>query len=240
MPAYEASVTQASGKVVSWRAVTPTGPRAEGRSPVPSIDGEQSGVVDANASKGGDSPQTRSGEFEDPQIDLDAPGTGFRPDDRFYRVERSWMTLQRASGSIGVLIVWALLAAGLGIVTVAVDAERTIPLLWGGWIFTVIAAFLHAWIWPALAYRRLLYRVSETRLQIRRGYLWRNVHDIPRSRIQHIDIGQGPIERSFDLSHVVVYTAGTTSASVKLDGLRASVATSLRDVLLVERGDDAV
>jgi uncharacterized protein len=234
------SQSRTSGKIVFLEKGRVHGPGAERRSPVASIDGEQSEVVDANASRGGDSPPARSEEFEDPQGRLDAPGTEFRPDDRFYRVERSWMTLQRASGSIRVLILWSLFAAGLGIVTVAVDAERIIPLLWGGWLLTVVTAFLHAWIWPALAYRRLLYRVSETRLQIRRGYLWRNVHDVPRSRIQHIDIGQGPIERSFDLSHVVVYTAGTTSASVKLDGLRASIATSLRDVLLVERGDDAV
>lgn len=178
-----------------------------------------------------------------PEVDLaDIPapaGSEFRPDDRFYRVERSWVALRQARGGTMTLLTWSILAGVLGILSISIDGSA-MQLLWIGWAITGAAAAASALLLPALSYRRFLYRVDQTRLQIRRGYLWRAVHDVPRNRIQHIDIGQGPFERIFQLCHVIVHTAGTTSASVKLDGLRESNATRLRDVLLVERGDDAV
>lgn len=168
-----------------------------------------------------------------------AAGAEFQPDDRFYRVERAWVSLRQVRAGTMTLVTWSILAGVLGILSISLDGW-VMRLLWIGWAITGALAAASALLLPSLSYRRFLYRVDDTRLQIRRGYVWRAVHDVPRSRIQHIDIGQGPFERTFGLCHVIVHTAGATSAAVKLDGLKESIATRLRDVLLVERGDDAV
>ena len=43
--------------------------------------------------------------------------------------------------------------------------------------------------------------------------------NVPRSRVQHTDVSQGPLERNHGLGTLVVYTAGTDHAKVELGGL---------------------
>jgi membrane protein YdbS with pleckstrin-like domain len=115
---------------------------------------------------------------------------------------------------------------------------RLIPFaLWLG-----LAGLLIWWshLWPVLSYRRASYAVSADALEIRRGVLWRTVITVPRSRVQHIDVSQGPIERSHELGTLVVHTAGTDHALVALPGLSHARALRLRDHLLPAGSDDAV
>ena len=54
---------------------------------------------------------------------------------------------------------------------------------------------------------------------------------MPRSRIQHTDVTQGPFERWLGLGTLVIYTAGTEHAAVPIEGLphagRAGAARAL-------------
>ncbi len=98
-----------------------------------------------------------------------------------------------------------------------------------------------AWLahfWPAVAYRHRSWRLDDEVIEIRRGVLWRRVISVPRSRVQHTDVGQGPVERSLGLSHLIIHTAGTTGASVGLAGLDRATALRIRDHL-VDVDDDA-
>ncbi|MEM7164107.1 MAG: PH domain-containing protein [Planctomycetota bacterium] len=103
-------------------------------------------------------------------------------------------------------------------------------------LFLIVVAIA----WPALAYKHRSYRLDAEGLEIRRGVFWRSVLYVPRSRVQHTDVNQGPIERMFGLSHLVVHTAGTSNASVTLDGLATAIAEGLRDYLVASKADDAV
>ncbi len=113
-------------------------------------------------------------------------------------------------------------------------------LLAAAWVFFIsfIAAF--GFWWPAVRYRHTSYRLSDRGIRIRRGVVWRSVVTIPRTRVQHTDVSQGPVERAFDLGTLIIYTAGTQHASVHLGGLSLQVAQRVRDYL-IEAGDrDAV
>ncbi len=109
----------------------------------------------------------------------------------------------------------------------------------GALVFAALLAWA-AQVWPALHYRYRSYRVTPLGIQIRRGVLWRTTNSIPRSRVQHTDVSQGPIERRFGLAHLVIHTAGTMSASVALEGLRHETAILIRNHLLGSEEDDAV
>lgn len=95
---------------------------------------------------------------------------------------------------------------------------------------------------PGVRYRYASYRVDERGIEIRRGVFWRSVTTVPKSRVQHTDVTQGPIDRSFGLSTLVIHTAGTQDAVVTLGGLAHAVALSIRDYLIEggEGRDDAV
>lgn len=109
-----------------------------------------------------------------------------------------------------------------------------------GALALVGAAAWGAWAWPPLAFRHQWYRLDERGLEVRRGVLWRRVLFVPRSRIQHTDVNQGPIERHYGLAHLVIHTAGTVSAAVRLEGLDQDTAVRIRDRLVRVDDDDAV
>jgi len=63
---------------------------------------------------------------------------------------------------------------------------------------------------------------------------------VPRSRIQHTDVSQGPLQRPFGLATLTVHTAGTQFAAVPLSGLAKEVAEAIRDQLIGGVEDDGV
>ncbi len=77
-------------------------------------------------------------------------------------------------------------------------------------------------------------------LLVRRGVWWQEEIFVPRSRIQHTEVNQGPLARRHDLAQITVYTAGSHGAKIEVDGLALAHATQLRDQLLGRDGHDAV
>ncbi len=86
---------------------------------------------------------------------------------------------------------------------------------------------------PAVRYRTTWLRLDDDGLEYEHGWLWRHHISVPRSRIQHTDVSQGPYERRFGLATLVVHTAGTAHASISIDGLSHETAMAFRDALLV-------
>jgi len=89
---------------------------------------------------------------------------------------------------------------------------------------------------PAVRYRSTWVRLDDDGLEYAHGWLWRHHVSVPRSRIQHTDVTQGPYERRFGLATLVVYTAGTEHAAIPIEGLSHGTALAFRDALLA-RGD---
>lgn len=103
------------------------------------------------------------------------------------------------------------------------------------WVVVIAGRAVLGQIWPAVAYRRIRYRVDTGGIVIRRGVFWRNVTTVPRARIQHTDVNRGPIARRYGLATLVVHTAGTVNATVSLDGLAVADALAIRDYLIAAR-----
>ena len=72
------------------------------------------------------------------------------------------------------------------------------------------------------------------------GVYWRTITNVPRSRVQHTDVSQGPLERRFGLGTLVIYTAGTSHSKVNVSGLAFDVARRIRAHLLPDDQSDAV
>ena len=104
------------------------------------------------------------------------------------------------------------------------------------------SAALGWWLhrWPEIEHRHKSYRVDEHGVEIRGGVVWRQVINVPRSRVQHTDVSQGPFERSYGLGTLSIFTAGTDHARVDLSGLDHATALAIRDHLLPRGGADAV
>jgi uncharacterized protein len=111
---------------------------------------------------------------------------------------------------------------------------------WWVWVASFPVLGLYCWIWPGISYRHTFYCLKEDCLIHRRGVFWKMETLVPKSRIQHTDISQGPVQRGYGISDLIIHTAGTRYALVTVSGLPQTLAPRLRDHLLERSDDDAL
>ncbi|MEO8160392.1 MAG: PH domain-containing protein [Arenimonas sp.] len=116
---------------------------------------------------------------------------------------------------------------------------------WQGLLLVLVLWLLFGVAGAALAYRRwksTSWKLDDTGLHLRRGWIWRKQVLVPRSRVQHLDIERGPIDRHYGLAKLIVHTAGTRQHGPQLPGLADADAVALRDALVPDasRPDDVL
>ena len=158
--------------------------------------------------------------------------TGFQPLDS--RVVGLW----RVSGLIGFGVLLLSLLIPLAVVSVA--EPRALLWLILAWLAAAAVSVWYCLWYPPRLYRSWGYRIDAKVLETRSGRIFQRARLLPLSRLQHVDIERGPLERIFGLAALVLHTAGTHSANIRIPGLEAAEATRLRDHLIEIGGDDAV
>ncbi|EMA36658.1 PH domain-containing protein [Halobiforma nitratireducens] len=134
-------------------------------------------------------------------------------------------------------------AAVLGVVLAAVDQlVVTVPtaVLAGTVVLVLLAGILYA----IRLYQIWQFELQSDALYLERGVITFVETAVPFVRVQHVDTQFGPIERMLGLSSVVVYTAGSRNADVRIPGLTPDRARelqdTLRDLAIDSEADDAV
>ena len=157
------------------------------------------------------------------------------------QLDPRWIAAERLSGWITFAVFAAFWGAALPVAWLAgaLSPIWSVLGIGGGAIAGVLLIAL-ATVWPAVRYRHAWYALDDMGIEIGRGVIFRRVTLVPRSRVQHTDVTQGPIERRFGLGTLVIHTAGTEFARVVLPGLAHGTAATLRDALLPKDGADAV
>jgi membrane protein YdbS with pleckstrin-like domain len=139
-------------------------------------------------------------------------------------LDRGLLRLMRIRGGlIGVLLVAAAAAAEIAL-------RREVALPWGVLLgpAVLILAYLALWS-PPRRYRAWGYWIDGEELRLRRG-VWTRVHTlVPLDHVQHIDVCQGPIERSLGICSLVLHTAGTLHSQIVVPGLTRDRAERMRD-----------
>jgi uncharacterized protein len=137
-------------------------------------------------------------------------------------------------GGWTVTAVLLLVGGGAGVATLIGTGAPLVSWMGSGAITLVIFGLLAAGshFGPAVRYRSTWVRLDDDGLEYEHGWLWQHHISVPRSRIQHTDVTQGPYERRFGLATLVVYTAGTDNASISIEGLSHETALAFRDALL--------
>ena len=105
----------------------------------------------------------------------------------------------------------------------------------------VLGAALSAWL-GIKRHRRTLWKLDAHGFALQRGRWWQTESRVPISRVQHLDLKRGPLERAFKLATLVIHTAGTRMAAVTISGLDGEDAERLRDRLAhqLDHDDDAL
>lgn len=120
-----------------------------------------------------------------------------------------------ALGLVAEIALWVQLGTAPGLVLIPV----------------ALLALLQVLVLPGRIYRRWGYDMGDEQLRVLRGFLWRTDTIVPFNRIQHIDVAQGPLQRLFGLSTLIVHTAGTHNSIVALPGLATADAEAMRETI---------
>ena len=101
----------------------------------------------------------------------------------------------------------------------------------------LLLALRLGWRYAAARFARFRFRLAGRGLEIHRGVFWHSEIRVLRSRVQHTDLSHGPLERRLGLASLLIHTAGSENATLRLAGLSEVRAREIGDALL-EGHDD--
>lgn len=109
-----------------------------------------------------------------------------------------------------------------------------LPLV-GALVFILIVA---GFVVPHLIWWSKGFRLRTHDIHYKHGAIWRHVTSLPFSRIQHVELESGPLERFCKLTTLKFYSAGGGSADMSIPGLSFTVASKIRGVVMQHVGDN--
>ncbi len=151
-----------------------------------------------------------------------------------------WQPLPRRGAllyafGIGLATAGAGLGLGLALATVS-PLPRLATVLLAVAVLVLLGA-----TFGVFRHRRIGWKLDADGFSMRRGGVWLTETLVPVSRVQHLDLERGPLERRLGLATLVVHTAGTRLAAVKLPLLALEDAEALREHLARQvETDDAL
>lgn len=154
---------------------------------------------------------------------IDPPGI------TWLRVSPKYVTVRLASWALANLIVVAVLCVPL--ILVVSGVWENFPL----WLAVALpAVMLVLALWRLLLIPRQVraigYAEREDDLLIRRGIFFQRTLVVPYGRMQYVDIGVGPVERSLGLCTLKLHTA-SAGTNAEIPGLPADEGARLREQL---------
>lgn len=154
------------------------------------------------------------------------PGDRFPPlsETSFTKVAPAYVTQLRLS-----LLPLLLFAAPVWWILFQIPWSLTVPAITAlALLPPVLLVALLALIWAPRRYRLTGYCLRQHDLHLRTGALWQSTTSVTFSRIQHLEVTQGPVERLLGLARLLVYTAGGSGQDLAIPGLQRAQADQLR------------
>jgi uncharacterized protein len=161
--------------------------------------------------------------FTNHQVDLSAlPSV---EDLHFNGLEERYRRLQYIASIIGTAVIFIALV----IVFWINEVEMWISVLSiGFWVFIGLLQL----VFITEGFKHKGYALRARDLVYKKGWLYKKQVTVPFSRIQHVDIKQGVLERSFGLSKLNLYTAGGQSSDLTIPGLNIEDAKRYKSFIL--------
>lgn len=147
------------------------------------------------------------------------------PEDQFESIEPNWKKQQAIFG--GLLIAFLSIPVPIALYFVP---DEPLDWMWYAGIGGLVTLLL-IWviIFPFLAYSKIGYRLRTHDISYKKGLIWRKLITISYNRIQHLEISQGPVQKSFGLATLQLFTAGGQTSDMEIEGLSEENARKLKD-----------
>ena len=125
----------------------------------------------------------------------------------------------------------------LVLAAVAIALILFIPLLrnsYGWMIIAGISLLISAFYFYSItqSFPVLAYAVRDRDVVYRKGWIIRTIKICPFNRVQNCSVQSGPLERRYGLASLIIYTAGSNGADMRIPGLLQEEADRLRYFIL--------
>lgn len=170
-------------------------------------------------------------DFLNAEIDVNtlpkAESVNFRP------VEKDYLKILR--------IEWLITIIALGIIAAAlfffIKNLRNSTYL----VIIAITLVIFAVSWFLIQTKSFIYRgyaIREEDIIYRSGWIIRKISTSPFNRIQHSNVSTGPLERRYGLATLIIYTAGTDDADLRISGLKEEEAYTIKTWITQKISDE--
>lgn len=129
-----------------------------------------------------------------------------------------------------VLFVMILFVAYLLYKFVSLQEWFTSKVFFVGLGILLIFAILYVWL-TKVFFTQKKYSINEKNVTYRSGVLFQSTVIVPFSRIQHIEIDEGPFERYLGLTALSIYTAGDSGKDLLIKGLKIEKALEIKEFI---------
>lgn len=152
---------------------------------------------------------------------------------RYKSLDKKAITIMRINA-----LFWLLIFALIFIVYNTIDIDMSKEVETGikigfGIVFFLCA--LNVLLFPKIRYERYKYLVNEEMIDVKKGLLVITRSLVPIERVQKIELTNGPIDRHYDLSTVVIYTAAGTVDIKFLNSKEAETITKELNRIIKEK-----
>jgi membrane protein YdbS with pleckstrin-like domain len=152
------------------------------------------------------------------------------------KVQKTYLKLLRIEWMITSLF----LASAATLLIIFVPGLRS-SWWWIGLTLTTVLIILGYYAAQEKSFSFIAYAVREHDVIYQRGWLLRSTKVCPYNRVQNCSIQSGPLERRSGLASLVLYTAGSEGADMRIPGLLQNEAEELRQFILSKiNGTEAV
>ena len=91
--------------------------------------------------------------------------------------------------------------------------------------------FLAVLIMKIIGFKKRKYAVREKDISYKSGIFFKKMTTVPFTRIQHIEVDEGPISRFFKLASLSVFTAGDSSDDLEIKGIKKETALKIKEFI---------
>ena len=121
-------------------------------------------------------------------------------------------------GELGLLILWSIIGLLLFAVPIVIHFNRTDGVPW--WLIAggVVLGLL-CWTIPGILVRREFFRITNYRIDVERGLLFKNFDTTELWHIEDVHLRQSPIDRIFNVGTITVISNDATNPRLELNSI---------------------
>lgn len=95
----------------------------------------------------------------------------------------------------------------------------------------VLSVFLFTSLIIIVGFSKRKYALREKDISYKSGIFFKKTTTVPFSRVQHVEVDEGPVSRIFKLASINVFTAGDSSNDLEIKGIEKIEALRIKEFI---------